>query len=221
MNPPGFQNAKTGKKVTGMSKNLFKLLGPVILSGFFVFSAHPASSAEVASPPPPPDKPAPPPYSRHEARGSVINPHEQINDEGEILWGTCTICHQNTPDPQKERSIKDVRLHFPDDLNQICVRCHEVKPHPAAEGVSTTMSGFTAPDHLVVPPKHILLGMRLSLKETPLMLPLDPKSGKIFCSTCHNPHERGLLGGRADYGGDYNQRLRSAGLDICQYCHRK
>lgn len=203
-----------------MSKNLFKLLGPVILSGFFVFSAHPAASAERQAPLPP-DK-TPPPYSRQEALGSIMNPHEQINDEGEILWGTCTICHQNTPDPQKERSIKDVRLHFPDDLNQICVRCHEVKPHPAAEGgISAAMSGFAAPDHLVVPPKHIMLGMRLSLKEIPMMLPLDPKSGKIFCSTCHNPHERGLLRGRADYGGDYNQRLRSAGLDICQYCHRK
>lgn len=201
-----------------MSKNMLKLLGSAVLSGFLVLSALPAS----AETPPPPDKKAPPPYSRVEALGSVMNPHEQINDEGEILWGTCTICHQNTPDPQKERTIKDVRLHFPDDLNRICVSCHEVKPHPAeAGGVSAFMSGIIAPNHLVVPPKHIKLGMRLSLKETPMILPLDPKDGKIICSTCHNPHERGLLGGRPDYGGDYTQRLRSAGLDICQYCHRK
>ncbi|MBI5586946.1 MAG: hypothetical protein HY889_01095 [Deltaproteobacteria bacterium] len=202
-----------------MSKRVLKLLGPVILSGFFILYALPAAAADKPAPPAVEKKP---PYPREQALRTVINPHEQINDEGEILWGTCTICHQNTPDVMKEKSIKDVQLHFPDDLNQICRRCHDVKPHPAGEGgVSATMSGFVAPNHLVVPSKPVQLSMRLSLKETPTILPLDPKSGKIFCSTCHNPHERGLLLGRADYGGDYTQRLRSAGLDICQYCHRK
>lgn len=168
-----------------------------------------------------PSKETPPPYERAEALATVMNPHEQINDEGEVLWGTCVTCHKNVPDVQKEKSIKDVQLHFEDDPNQICRRCHTVKSHPGSEGISATMSGYVAPDHLVVPPKNIMLSMKLSLKELPMILPLDPKSGKIICSTCHNPHERGLLAGRADWGGDYNMRLRSAGLDICQYCHRK
>jgi hypothetical protein len=63
--------------------------------------------------------------------------------------------------------------------------------------------------------------MRLEKKEVPVLIPLDPASGKIICSTCHNPHERGLLYGRADWGADQSVRLRSEGLDVCQYCHRK
>ncbi|MBI5455186.1 MAG: hypothetical protein HY956_11195 [Deltaproteobacteria bacterium] len=166
-------------------------------------------------------KVTPPPYERSEALTTIMNPHEQINDEGEILWGTCLICHQNVPDIQKDKSIKDVKLRFEEDPNQLCRQCHTVRVHPGTEGISATMSGYVAPDHLVVPPKHIMMSLRLAKKEIPMILPLDPKSGKIICSTCHNPHERGLLVGRADWGGDYSMRLRSAGLDICQYCHRK
>lgn len=200
-----------------MSKTLSKILSPAILSGLLFMGAQCATAADA-----PAATPAKPPYEREKALRTVINPHEQINDEGEILWGTCTICHQNTPDMVQEKSVNDVKLHFPDDLNQICVRCHDVKPHPAGEGgIGASMSGMAAPDHLVVPTKAIKQNMRMSLKEIPMILPLDPKSGKLFCGTCHNPHERGLLPGRADYGGDYTQRLRSAGLDICQYCHRK
>lgn len=170
---------------------------------------------------PDPPRETPPPYERSEALSTIMNPHEQINDEGEILWSTCLICHQNVPDIQKDKSIKDVKLHFEDDPNQLCRNCHTVRIHPGTEGISATMSGYVAPDHLIVPPKNIMMSLRLAKKEIPMILPLDPKSGKIICATCHNPHERGLLVGRADWGGDYSMRLRSAGLDICQYCHRK
>lgn len=179
------------------------------------------TSAFAAEKPKPQDVKAPP-YDIGEALRTIINPHEQINDEGEVLWQTCLICHTETPDIIKSKSIKDVKLRFDDDLNQICYRCHSgVKPHPAAEESEAMMSGYKAPDHLVVPSKVIKLNMRLILKDIPTILPVDPKSGKIFCATCHNPHERGLLVGRADYGADHLKRLRSAGLDICQYCHRK
>lgn len=186
---------------------------------FLLFSglSYGAPKAEKEAIPEPPKAP----YERKEAINSIMNPHEQINDEGEVLWGICLICHQTLPDVSKDRSIKDIKLHFEEDPNKICNLCHEVKQHPGTEGISAMMSGYVAPDHLVVPPKNIQQNMRLALKEIPMLLPLDPNSGKIICATCHNPHERGLLFGRADWGGDFNQRLRSAGLDICQYCHRK
>lgn len=188
------------------------------LAVFSVMAAAPVGAATKQEPP----KEAAPEYDRAQALRTMINPHEQISDEGEVLWGTCAICHQDTPDIKAQKSIKDVKLHFGDeDLNQICVRCHQVKKHPGSEGVSVTMSGMVAPDHLTVPSKSISLNMRLTLKEIPTKLPLDPKTGKIFCATCHNPHERGLLPGKGDYGADSFMRLRSAGLDICQYCHRK
>jgi hypothetical protein len=187
--------------------------GYVIISAILVLAAGQAYPAEK------PKLPQALPYPEVDALNSIMNPHNQINDEGEVLWNTCQVCHKNVPDLKKEKNIKDVHLRS-EDLNEVCTRCHPYRTHPGAEGIETTMSMITAPDHLVAPSKKIFNNMRLALKETPLLLPVD-KTGKIVCSTCHNPHERGLLTGRADYGADSEIRLRSAGLEICQYCHRK
>lgn len=194
----------------------------LIASGLFMAALAPmtesaAAEASKAVPAPAP----PPPYERNEALMTAINPHNQIGDTGEVLWGTCVVCHKDTPDIMKAKSIKEVNLYYPDDPDQLCRNCHTVRKHPGSEGISVTMSGYTAPDHLVVPSKTVTDNMRLSLKEVPMILPLDPKTGRIICVTCHNPHERGLLPGRPDWGADYSMRIRSAGLDICQYCHRK
>lgn len=187
----------------------------ILLSGALLVSANAWSAEEE-----PKKDPPKPPYDRSEAIVSPINPHNQIGETGEVLWGTCVICHKGVPDPQKAKTIKDVQLYFEDPV-QLCRSCHTVPKHPGSEGVSVMMSGFKAPDHLREPPKFVVDNIRLTMKEIPLMMPFDPKTGKIVCSTCHNPHERGLLPGRADWGADYRFRLRSAGLDVCQYCHRK
>ncbi|MBI5970858.1 MAG: hypothetical protein HY884_06860 [Deltaproteobacteria bacterium] len=178
-----------------------------------------AYAAETPAPPAPSEQP---PYTRSEALKSIMNPHEQINDEGYVLWATCSICHQNTPDPAKEKSIRDVKLRFADDLTQICYRCHVVKMHPAGEMAQLTLTDVRSiPNHLSAPPKNIYENMRIIQKDLPTIMPVEPATGRITCATCHNPHERGVLYGRADYGADSRFRLRSAGLDICQYCHRK
>lgn len=170
----------------------------------------------------PPAEKAEPPYTRPEAALSIMNPHEQIDDEGHVLWRSCLVCHPVVPDIRKKINVKDVKVHYADeDFNRVCRACHTVRRHPASEGVSVTMSSITAPDHLVVPSKSHYMSMRLTKKEISLEMPLDPANGKIICVTCHNPHERGLLPGRADWGADSITRLRSMGLDICQYCHRK
>ncbi|GMR04212.1 MAG: hypothetical protein BMS9Abin23_0103 [Thermodesulfobacteriota bacterium] len=166
-------------------------------------------------------EPKSPPYERALARETIINPHNQINDEGEVLWSKCLICHDNIPDQRKEKSIKDVKLRFGEDYNRVCYSCHTVKRHPGAEGIGPAMSGFVAPKHLLLPSRELYLNMRLATKEVPTLLPLEPKTGRIFCGTCHNPHERGVLYGRANWGADQETLLRSEGLEICQYCHRK
>lgn len=201
-----------------MDRKRPRFVKPLLLAGALILATGVSYSADKKEPP---IEPVAPPYERSEALDTIINPHNQISDEGEVLWSTCLVCHNNVPDIKKEKSIKDVSLRFEDDPNKICRNCHLVIVHPGTEGVSATMSGFVAPDHLTVPPKDMLIAIRLTLKEIPTILPLDPKTGKIICATCHNPHERGLLIGRADWGGDYRVRLRSAGLDICAYCHRK
>ncbi|MFQ5427495.1 MAG: cytochrome c3 family protein [Thermodesulfobacteriota bacterium] len=169
------------------------------------------------------EKEAAPPlsYDYIEARKSLINPHEQINDEGEILWSRCLICHKTMPDTVNLKAAKNWKLRFADDINKNCYICHIVKKHPGSEGIGVSMSGFAAPSHLVELSRATYLNMRLVKKEVPVLLPLDPATDKIFCGTCHNPHERGVLYGRADWGADQSVLLRSEGGDVCQYCHRK
>ncbi len=189
----------------------------IMLNSGDAFAAKKAAKAEAA------DKDAPPPlsYKVTAARKSLINPHEQINDEGEILWSKCLICHKVMPDTQNLKSDVNMKLRFSEDINKNCYSCHLIKKHPGSEGVGPAMSGFVAPSHLAKPPALIYKNMRLIKKELPLLLPLDPATGKIFCGTCHNSHERGLLYGRAEWGADQETRLRAEGADICQYCHRK
>lgn len=203
-----------------MSRKSALISALIILGSLSLSPAGAASAEKKDAAPAQANVPAKPPYDREEALLTVMNPHNQIGDSGEVLWGTCVVCHKETPDV-KAKSIKDVKLYYDEDPDKLCRSCHVVKKHPGSEGISVTMSGYEAPDHLVVPSKTVLDNMRLSLKEVPMILPLDPKSGRIICATCHNPHERGLLPGRPDWGGDYSMRIRSAGLDICQYCHRK
>jgi len=163
-----------------------------------------------------------PEYDRAIALKSIINPHEQITDEGDVIWRTCKICHRTIPDIKRVKSIKDADLRYEDNIEYICRRCHDVPDHPAKEGISVMVTGGNQPkSHFVVPPKYITTGIRISLKDKYAIMPMDPKTGKIFCATCHNPHERGLLTGRADAGADGILRLRSGNTDICQYCHRR
>ncbi len=160
-------------------------------------------------------------YDKASARKSLIDPHEQINDEGEILWSKCLICHRKMPDMENLKSPLNWELRFSGDIDKNCYICHVVKKHPGSQGIGVAMSGFKAPSHLRELSRKLYLNMRLEKKDVPVLLPLDPATDKIFCGTCHSPHERGLLYGRADWGAGQETRLRTEGLDICQYCHRK
>ena len=162
-----------------------------------------------------------PPYGREAALKILINPHEQINDEGEVLWAKCLICHRNVPNIREERSIKDVKLRIEKEVKELCYRCHTVIKHPGAYGVTAALLGKPAPLHMIKMPPRKYDNLRIMLKEINTVMPFDPVTGKITCPTCHNPHERGLLVGRNNWGADSVRRFRSEGLDICQNCHRK
>jgi len=202
-------------RVIMIRESRFALLkGLAVLSLFFFAGAVPLHAKEKKAPP----KLS---YDRFAVRKSIMNPHEQINDEGEILWSKCLICHKKMPDTENLKSPVNWELRFKKDINKNCYICHVVKKHPGVEGVGPRMSGFVAPSHLTTLSRRLYLNMRLEKKEVPVLIPLDPATKKIFCATCHNPHERGLLYGRANWGADQEVLLRSEGLDICQYCHRK
>ena len=159
-------------------------------------------------------------YDRDEALVSLINPHEQINEEGDILWKKCMICHLEVPEVKLSTSINDVKLRFEDDMKQMCFRCHPQRMHPGGGWAGQLRGRRGAPIHWIKPPALIASNMKRAVKQyKTVYLPLEPKTDRIFCATCHNPHERGLLPGRADWGADYSRRLRSAGAPICQFCH--
>lgn len=140
-----------------------------------------------------------------------LNPHDQINDEGELVVDRCLYCHLDLPDPQRDKDISQVKFVV-DNLKDLCQRCHRDRPHPGGKWINF--------DHLVPPPGIIRFWMKHTEKTKDVVLPLEPDTEIIFCCTCHNPHEKGVLRGRFDRGADNDRRLRlNAGMEICKACH--
>ncbi len=112
------------------------------------------------------------------------DPHQDIN----VMKG-CEFCHVSRPVPGKDTAAT-VRMLA--DINILCFRCHEGKPHPG--GVA----------HWVVPPAEMSANI-------PGELPRDA-NGRINCATCHNPHIEGLE--------EHKIRGEQGALGICGSCHR-
>jgi hypothetical protein len=145
-----------------------------------------------------------------------LNPHDQINTEGFLEKNKCLICHREVPQQQEAGKASKVALHTDSNWVELCLNCHEWKPHPG--GNRTFFGGGKIPDHLVVPGKKIRQRMDMMTRKHNLDLPLDPSNGKIYCATCHNPHERGVIKKASlAKGADEKGRLRSK--KICLNCH--
>ena len=158
-------------------------------------------------------------YNCHDPRMyERYNPHDQITDEGELRSKQCFYCHNTYPDRNKVRSIDDVNFNLAEDLKKLCTGCHPWRPHPG--GIWAGAKAGEGPDHLVLPPKEIKQRMQRAARQQGIILPLEPKTGRIFCATCHNPHERGIqYRPEADKGADGYKRLRRGAVEICRNCH--
>lgn len=154
-----------------------------------------------------------------------LNPHDQISDEGELNMQRCLVCHSITPNRRDAKSIDDVSFNVSDDLAKLCTGCHPWRPHPGGAWAHFAKgSDKNGPNHLVKPPEAVLQRLKESEAKRNIILPLEPSSGRIFCATCHNPHERGVQRyPRADHGADGVKRLRQGGggMAICNNCHSK
>lgn len=146
-----------------------------------------------------------------------FNPHDQISDEGELNKQVCLMCHEVTPNRHNVKSIDDVKFTVKDDLTDLCTGCHEWIPHPR----KPIWKREEGPNHLIKPKEEVLEWMKKAERSDDLILPLEPESGRIFCATCHNPHERGVqFENKADRGADNLYRLRRKGNNvICMSCH--
>ena len=76
------------------------------------------------------------------------------------------------------------------------------------------------PEHLVVPSRIIIRQMAQMSRENEITLPLEPETGRIYCATCHNPHEKGVINNKSlAKGADDKNRLRLNKL--CTHCHKR
>ena len=139
-----------------------------------------------------------------------LDPHAL--EAGNPTQPTCTLCHASMP-VRNEQGWLSVDLNMSGRLNDMCLGCHRVEPHPG----NMFSPGPAIWSHLAIPSGEILENMERSSQILGFQFPLNPSTGEIFCATCHNPHPADLAGyAVADVpGAEYRLRVDN----ICQACH--
>jgi predicted CXXCH cytochrome family protein len=136
-----------------------------------------------------------------------INPHDMLVDGHKVREvngkPVCLVCHLIKPDPSRDRT-NDVR--FRADVGFLCWRCHPPMPDP-----------FFSSHFLKTPSEQMITDMLKAREKDRIILPMVPR-GRITCSTCHNPHQEGVIqdeGAAMGAGGKHKLRIPS----ICTACH--
>ncbi|UCG77775.1 MAG: hypothetical protein JSV21_09375 [Nitrospirota bacterium] len=137
--------------------------------------------------------------------------HDMKDDKGDIVQvrdkPVCLMCHSVVPDPGKDRT-RDVK--FRADVGFLCWRCHPPMPQE-----------FFKYHFLNRPSRKVWQNMRKSQRELDVVLPIVPRN-RITCSTCHNPHDSGVIVHEpAAKGADAQGKLRLQRNVLCNACHRK
>jgi hypothetical protein len=137
-----------------------------------------------------------------------INPHLMRDAAGKIAVvngkPVCQICHTNVPAPLKDR---EATVTFVADIGFLCWRCHPPMP------------GSFLQKHFLKSLTYEMLHYtkRPDVQEK-FILPLG-SGGRITCSTCHNPHQKGVIAYEpAAAGADSPNKIRNANL--CEACHK-
>jgi len=136
-----------------------------------------------------------------------LNPHQQLDESGKIREETCLFCHASRPD-SKLTTPEQVTFLIANPVSY-CVGCHPGFEHRHPSGG----------EHLVAPSPKILRSLSTSVARIGVALPLF--DGKIVCTTCHNPHERGVIENlAAAEGAQHEHKLRlMPGRNQCTGCH--
>jgi hypothetical protein len=161
-----------------------------------------------------------------------FNPHDQL-ETGKPKTDTCLWCHTDIPSVDSQpRDGASCGLRA--SAAALCRNCHVVaQSHPVAGHMSATpstemvqyMSAYEMKSKMRLPFAQ-LLEIARATKRMPRSIPLD-EAGRITCSSCHNPHEKGLLPGGnpravgADAKQAANHRLRIPQGSVCVACHQK
>ena len=145
-----------------------------------------------------------------EDKYAEIDPHIMLDETGMVLevdgQPVCLFCHAVKPNPAKDRT-EDVR--FRADIAFLCWRCHSLMAN----------SLFFEEHFLKKPPIPMIKFIERKEKELKVTIPLVPRE-RITCSTCHNPHQKGVISyGPSAKGADEPGRLRVPSPAICIVCH--
>jgi hypothetical protein len=159
-------------------------------------------------------------YQCHDAKAYArLNPHDQIDKQGHLREERCGVCHRTLKGLAQATTLEQVDFNLKDNLSAMCTGCHPYKPHPGG-GFSFSRKKQEASNHLVVPTPEIFKRMQQQQAANQLLMPLDTSTGKIYCATCHNPHEKGVIHNvAAAKGAGSDKRLRT--VEICEQCHDK
>ena len=138
----------------------------------------------------------------------VPNPHEQRDGAGQLRPETCRACHREAPEPASVADASDVTFLI--DQAELCFDCHPqyTRGHPARA------------DHRGTLDTTMLRDLQEFTRATGIRLPLLP-GRQISCTTCHNPHQAGVLQNpAAAQGAGAPSGLRAAGgAPLCIACH--
>lgn len=142
-------------------------------------------------------------------RYPALNPH--VGTIEDPLESTCLLCHDGVAYAASGGG-SNAAFNTQHDLNDMCLGCHDVRPHPTGMSFGARQEGWV---HLARPSSEVLGKMERWEAATGKRLPLSSHDGKIYCATCHDPHGSAAAA-PATKGED---RLRAD--DICQACHEK
>ena len=136
-----------------------------------------------------------------------IDPHKMLDDQNRVREvngrSVCLLCHSKIPDPAIDFT-EEVR--FRADIGFLCWRCHPPMP-----------GEFFRMHFLVKPSAKTLNNMNKAEERLYVILPIVPR-GRVTCSTCHNPHQEGVIQhNAAAKGADTKGKLRLP--DLCFACH--
>jgi predicted CXXCH cytochrome family protein len=138
---------------------------------------------------------------------SKVNVHEQLTENGDIRTNMCSGCHYVMPEDDGDPTLT---TGWDVDPKEFCLLCHRkgiyTKNHPAGP-------------HLVEPSRDTLY--TLLDAESRIGAPLPLFEDRITCSTCHDPHQKGVLKSHSNIDIASGKRgVRAMYREIlCTGCH--
>ncbi|MCU7905645.1 MAG: hypothetical protein KZQ76_07235 [Candidatus Thiodiazotropha sp. (ex Epidulcina cf. delphinae)] len=163
-------------------------------------------------------------YRCHDsAKYERLNSHDQIADNGMLKVSKCRLCHEVGIKDRLKSGIKRDIGRFPllkglnEDRTLLCIRCHRKIDHPSG---SFSVKSIKEYRHLVRIENKKKSTLERQNVETGIVLPLEQNTGRIYCGTCHEPHQPGVFAGEARAAAPKTKnRLRAK--HICTHCHDK